>query len=345
MHLADIGFLDYEHVQLLADSLQPVFVLELSPVDKALIQRGLLTSCSAFCQHSKRVCFVLSTTGSGRAYVAAWIDQHSNDAQDKYPLPNVGTTLNGRNCGNPSGVTFTGKVETGSITTLLDFWRRLFSDLSDDDTRNIFAKWMVGTLIGLPIESSRRSSWAVSDFILPDQTRLEVKSRALWQSWKLESGDGTQKSPRSPANINPNRIRFGGLQARSEVSPSPGKTEPRFKSDIYIFCLYAQTDPAAWDDWNVANCEFYIMTREELEGLKVGHHSVSLATLRKFRTPMSAKEFRLYAKSRLSKNLNPTAEVARRARVSIRSVKAGAKLDQSGGVKVDRRKLGKQSNG
>ena len=344
MHLADIGFLDYEHVQLLADSLQPVFVRRLTPIAEALIQRGLLRSCNALCQEGKRVCVVLETTGSGSAYVAAWIDQHSNGAQHKYPSPKVGTTLKGGSSGNPSAITFKGEVETGSITTPLGFWRCLFSDLCADDIRNIFAEWMVGTLIGLPIESSRRASWAVSDFILPDQTRLEVKSRALWQSWKLESGDGTQKSPRSPANISPNRIRFGGLQARSAVSPSPGKTKPRFKSDIYIFCLYAQTDPAAWDDWSVANCEFYIMTREELEGLNVGH-SVSLATLRKFRSPMSAKEFQLFAKSRLSENLKPTAKVARRARVSIGSVKAGTKLDQSGGARVDRRNLGKQSNG
>jgi hypothetical protein len=344
MHLADIGLLDREHVQLLVDSLQAVFVLELTPVAEALIQRGLLRSCSAICQHSKRVCFVLVTTGSGRAYVAAWIDQHNNAAQDKYPPPQVGTTLKGRSGGDHSAITFTGEVETGRITTPLDLWRCLFSGLRDDEIRNIFAEWMVGTLIGLPIESSRHTSWAVSAFVLPDQTRLKVKSRALWQSWKLESGDGTQKSPRSPANINPNRIRFGGLQARSAVSAFSSKTERRFESDIFIFCLYAQTDPAAWDDWNVANCEFYIMTREELEELKVGH-SVSLATLRKFRPPMSAKEFQLYAKTRLSENLNPTAKVARRARVAMRRVKAGAKPDQRGGAKVDRRSLEKQSNG
>jgi hypothetical protein len=53
-----------------------------------------------------------------------------------------------------------------------------------------------------------------------------------------------------------------------------------------------------------------MMTREELESLKVGH-SVSLATLRKFRPAMSAKQFRLHAKSRLFTPLNTTAAVAR----------------------------------
>ena len=80
MHLADIGLLASEHVQLLADSLQPVFVQRLTPVAEALIQRGLLRSSSAFCQDSKHACVVLETTGSGRAYVSAWIDQQNEAA-------------------------------------------------------------------------------------------------------------------------------------------------------------------------------------------------------------------------------------------------------------------------
>ncbi len=205
----------------------------------------------------------------------------------------------------PSAITFAREVQGSSNATSLDFWRCLFSDLCDDDVRGIFAEWMVGTLLGLPIASSRREFWDVSVFTLPDQTRIEIKSCALSQSRKLANEDAIRKLHRSTANINPNRIRFG-IRARSAVSPSSGKTGRRLKSDIYVFCLYAQTNSAAWDVLNVSNCEFYIMTREELEGLSVGN-TVSLATLRKFRSPMSTKQFQSHAKSRLSKHLKLTA--------------------------------------
>ena len=76
MYLADIGVLDWEHVQLLADSFQPVYVQKLTPTAEALIQRGLLRSRSAYRPDTKRVWFILETTDSGIAYVGAWIERH-----------------------------------------------------------------------------------------------------------------------------------------------------------------------------------------------------------------------------------------------------------------------------
>ena len=78
MHLADVGLLDSQHVQLLADSIQPVYIQKLTPVVGALIQLGLLRSRSVYSPDTKRMWFVLETTDSGTAYVAAWIQQHSN---------------------------------------------------------------------------------------------------------------------------------------------------------------------------------------------------------------------------------------------------------------------------
>jgi hypothetical protein len=80
MHLADIGFLDGQYVQLLADSIQPVYIQKLTPVVGTLIRLGLLRSRSVYSPGTKRMCFVLETTDSGTAYVAAWIQQHSKSA-------------------------------------------------------------------------------------------------------------------------------------------------------------------------------------------------------------------------------------------------------------------------
>ena len=187
----------------------------------------------------------------------------------------------------------------GTNATLLDFWRWAFSDLCDDDIKGIFAEWMVGRLLGVPLASSRRVSWADSDIILPNGTRIEVKSTAVWQSWKLVNEDGSRKPTPPPTALNPNRIRFSGLQARTAVFPSAGGHASRqFKSGFYVFCLHNQLDPSGWDAWNLDNWEFYMLSREELAALKIGN-SVSLAALRKSQRPMSAKEFQTYARVRL----------------------------------------------
>lgn len=53
MHLADITLLKWEEIQLLADSLQAVFTVELTPVAEILIRRELLHAFPAICQQSK----------------------------------------------------------------------------------------------------------------------------------------------------------------------------------------------------------------------------------------------------------------------------------------------------
>jgi hypothetical protein len=199
---------------------------------------------------------------------------------------------------NPSDVRFAGQAHKVPNSTLIDFWQWAFSDLCDDDIKGIFAEWMVRTLLGLPSISTRRVSWADSDIILANGTRIEVKSTALWQSWKLVNEDGTQKPCPAPASLNPSHVRFGGLQARTAVSPAKPGDAIQFKSSVYIFCFQSETDPAAWDAWNLDQWEFYMMSQQELVDLKIGD-SVSLATLRKARPAMSAEQFQSYAKPRL----------------------------------------------
>ena len=199
---------------------------------------------------------------------------------------------------NHSDIMFTGDPQLNG--TLADFWRWAFSDLCDDDVKGIFAEWMVRVLLGLPLRDSRRVSWADSDIILPNGTRIEVKATALWQSWKLVNEDGTRKPSPRPALLNPSRVRFSGLQARTAVTPAPADDPRQFKSDFYIFCFHSQTDPSGWDAWNLAHWEFYMMTRQELPEFKVGN-SISLATLRQVRAPMSAPQFQPYAKAQLGR--------------------------------------------
>jgi hypothetical protein len=199
----------------------------------------------------------------------------------------------------------TGDADLPVHSSLLDFWRWGFADQCDDDLKGYFAEWMVGTIIGLPMSTSRRVSWADSDLITPDGTRIEVKASAYWQSWKLVNEDGTRKPVPPPVTPETTAIRFSGLQARTSTGPAAAPTsEPRrFKSDIYVFCMHAQTDPSAWDAWTLAHWEFYVMTREELVARHTGN-SISLATLRGIRPSMSAREFQNHMRHLLEKSRN-----------------------------------------
>src|SRR2546427_730485 len=126
---------------------------------------------------------------------------------------------------------FTGDADLPAHASIADFWRWAFSDLCDDDIKGIFAEWMVGTLLGLPLSKARRVSWSDSDLVVRPGVGVEVKASAVWQSWKLVNPDGTPKAVRASANLNPKRIRFSGLQARSAVTPAPKDDKPKFKSN------------------------------------------------------------------------------------------------------------------
>ena len=195
---------------------------------------------------------------------------------------------------NQDSVKFIGDANMSEFASLFAFWRWAFSDICDDDIKGIFAEWMVGTLLGLPMHESRRVSWADSDLILPSSTRVEVKASAVWQSWKLVNENGTSKPLPVPVSLDPARIRFGGLQARTAVTVARADEAPRFKSDFYVFCMHAQTDPASWSAWNLSQWEFYLLSQPELVAAKIGQ-SISLARLRQLQSPMTARQFQDYA--------------------------------------------------
>jgi hypothetical protein len=179
--------------------------------------------------------------------------------------------------GAPAGLK--SNLEISGCDRLQDFHRWAFSDLCDDDVKGVFAEWMVRQLLRCP--SDRRVSWADSDIILPSGISVELKSSAIWQSWKLVNQDGSRKNPLPLAKpVRPTYIRFGGLRARPTASQWSGEQD--FKSHLYVFCFQCETDPAQWDAQNLEQWEFYVMNRHELIELTVGK-SISLAALRKFR--------------------------------------------------------------
>jgi hypothetical protein len=160
--------------------------------------------------------------------------------------------------------------------SVLDFWRWAFSDLSDDDIKGFFAKWLVHKLLGVP--SERRVSWANSDLITARGIRIEVKSTAYWQSWKYLGEDGLPlPQPKHLPAENDSKIRFSGLKARDSTAPDSTNTK-EFKSHLYIFAFQHEKSLDKWNALDLTQWEFFLVPVQALRALRWG--SISLPTLR-----------------------------------------------------------------
>ena len=67
------GFLTLEQIQLLADCIEPIVVLNIPPAAETLIHRGLLLSSDCNCDQLS--CHILAVTERGRSYVTAWVER------------------------------------------------------------------------------------------------------------------------------------------------------------------------------------------------------------------------------------------------------------------------------
>ncbi len=157
----------------------------------------------------------------------------------------------------------------GKGWTVEDFWRWRYAILMDDDTKGAFAEWMVATLLGLPTPPGGFVNGDNCDLTAAGR-KIEVKSSAYWQSWKLfdfKTGCWRKKEEivdlARGKKLTPDSVKFAKLYARQADG---GKLSERreFKADIYIFTFQNEVDPFRWDALNLEQWEFYALEREVL---------------------------------------------------------------------------------
>lgn len=73
---------------------------------------------------------------------------------------------------------------------------------------------------------------------------------------------------------------------------------PAYKSDVYVFCFQHELDPARWDALDLAQWEFYLIERAELE--RINTKRVTLLKLRQMGKPMTARECQRAMRDRLA---------------------------------------------
>ena len=90
------SFLTLEQVQLLADCIEPVLVLEIPATAEELMHRGLLLSSKVTCDELS--CHILAVTDRGRSYVTAWVARQERSQRQT-----------GRIMGGPIGLAMIGR--------------------------------------------------------------------------------------------------------------------------------------------------------------------------------------------------------------------------------------------
>lgn len=153
--------------------------------------------------------------------------------------------------------------------TVVEFWRWAFGNLCDDTLKGLYVEWLVGRLLGLDLPLGGRNGGTNSDLILDDGIRIEIKSTAYWQSWKLYNETGRALPPEEIEQRHFERLekplKFRLRRTRDAVDRSG--TEARLWSDLYVFAAHYEKDPRAMDLLDMRQWRFYCLRRDEVERL------------------------------------------------------------------------------
>ncbi|WP_329441434.1 hypothetical protein [Streptomyces canus] len=145
--------------------------------------------------------------------------------------------------------------------TVVDFWRFAMPDLRTNNTRGLFAEFLVHQAVSSP---EARVEWASHDVATDDGLRIEVKAGAYLQAWEQRTAS---------------TIRFSGLRART-WSPDGGYSEAKsHNADVYVFAVQTAREHAAYNPLDTAQWEFYVLPRPVVAALDAD--SASLSTIRR----------------------------------------------------------------
>lgn len=147
---------------------------------------------------------------------------------------------------------------------LRQFWRWACSDLIGNAQRGVLAEYIVGLALGC-VADGVRVEWDASDLLIEGGIRVEVKSSAYLQSWKQERLS-TISFGIQPTN---------GWDATTNTIAAQRKRQ----ADVYVFCVFKQTDRATADPLDLDQWDFYVMSTQRLNFTFGEQKSIVLSSL------------------------------------------------------------------
>ena len=146
---------------------------------------------------------------------------------------------------------------------LCDFWSWGFSDLLDNTLRGSYAEFIVAAALGIDFAEAR-VNWEPWDLTFLGGIRVEVKSCSYLQAWE-------QKRPSA--------IQFSIRPTIRWTAADGWDGEQRRQSDVYVFCLFTEKDPAKADPMRLDSWAFYILPTKVLDEQCGGQKTLSLSSL------------------------------------------------------------------
>lgn len=147
--------------------------------------------------------------------------------------------------------------------SVLDFWRWSVSDLVSNATRGVLAEFIVGSALGVDFVQVR-DEWQAWDLTAPNGLRIEVKSAAYVQSWE---------------HAKPSAITFSIKGAKPQNFPAGADVDRVRHSDVYVFCLLANTDPITIDPLQLEQWRFWVVATRAIDEYRRSRHSITLPSL------------------------------------------------------------------
>ena len=166
-----------------------------------------------------------------------------------------------------------------------DFWSWAYSDTLGNRNRAIFAEFLVGA--ALDVLDEPRIEWNGYDLLYSGK-KIEVKASGFLQSWK-QTGHS--------------KITFDIAHKNAwDSATNTFANNVQRSADCYVFCLYAETDLAQANVFNIDAWEFYVITTAEINEVFGYQKSIALTRLRQICQPRNYDELRPTIDSLLFKN-------------------------------------------
>lgn len=160
-------------------------------------------------------------------------------------------------------------------SSVKDFWAWSMSRLIADGPRGDLAEFIVNTALGMDMTEPKRG-WGECDIVYPHGgklVRIEVKCSTLLQAWERPSPPKPVFSIAKTLNCDIEDTGDGYRYIGRDGSP------PKRRSDIYVFCLFAEEDrsranPMVLDQWR-----FYVVPTAAIDEQLGDQRKISLLGL------------------------------------------------------------------
>lgn len=160
-------------------------------------------------------------------------------------------------------------------SSVKDFWAWSMSRLIADGPRGDLAEFIVNTALGMDMTEPKRG-WGECDIVYPHggkPVRIEVKCSTLLQAWERPSPPKPVFSIAKTLNCDIEDTGSGYRYIGRDGSP------PKRRSDIYVFCLFAEEDrsranPMVLDQWR-----FYVVPTAAIDEQLGDQRKISLLGL------------------------------------------------------------------